>query len=68
MIWVFSHSAAAKQINFVLSLPAFIYVDALIDHAHREIMSHGFSVSRWAGTLIRKSIVLSIGLAVFGKG
>lgn len=50
------------------SLPAFIYVDAAIDHAHKEIMSLGFSVSRWARTLIRKSIVLSIGLAVFGKG
>lgn len=53
---------------FFLSLPAFIYVDALIDHAHKEMMSQGFSVSRWAGTLIRKSIVLSIGLAVFEKG
>lgn len=31
-------------------------------------MSLGFSASRWARTLIRKSIVLSIGLAVFGKG
>lgn len=31
-------------------------------------MSLGFSVSRWAMTLIRKSIVVSIGLAVFGKG
>lgn len=54
-----------KKISF---LPAFIYVDAAIDHAHKEIMSLGFSVSRWARTLIRKSIVLSIGLAVFGKG
>lgn len=31
-------------------------------------MSLGFNVSRWARTLIRKSIVLSMGLAVFGKG
>lgn len=68
MIWVFSDSMATKQIIFFFSLPAFIYVDALIDHAHKEMMSQGFSVSRWAGTLIRKSIVLSIGLAVFGKG
>lgn len=49
-------------------LPAYIYVDAAIDHAHKEIMSLGFSASRWAGTLIRKSIVLSIGLTVFKKG
>lgn len=50
------------------ALPAFIYVDAAIDHAHKEIMSLGFSVSRWARTLIRKSIALSIGPAVFGEG
>lgn len=31
-------------------------------------MSLGLDASRWARTLIRKSIVLSIGLAVFGKG
>lgn len=31
-------------------------------------MSLGFSVSRWARTLIRKSIALSIGPAVFGEG
>lgn len=49
-------------------LPAFIYVDAAIDHAHKEMMSLGFNASRWARTLIRKSIVLSICLAVFGKG
>ena len=57
------------QLNnfFFFTLPAFIYVDAAIDHAHKEIMSLGFSVSRWAKTLIRKSIVLSIGLAVFEK-
>lgn len=48
-------------------LQPFIYVDAAIDHAHKEIMSLGFSASRWARTLIRKSIVLLIGLAVFGK-
>lgn len=56
------------QLNKISFLTAFIYVDAAIDHAHKEIMSLGFSVSRWARTLIRKSIVLSIGLAVFGKG
>ena len=31
-------------------------------------MSLGFNATRWAGTLIRKSIVLSIGLTAFGKG
>lgn len=31
-------------------------------------MSRGFSVSRRAGTLIRKSIALSIGPTVFGEG
>ncbi len=56
------------QLNKISFLTAFIYVDAAIDHAHKEIMSLGFSVSRWARTLIRKSIVLSIGWAVFGKG
>lgn len=56
------------QLRKISFLPAFIYVDAAIDHAHKKIMSLGCSASRWARTLIRKSIVLSIGLAVFGKG
>lgn len=60
--------ASVPQQNKISTLPAFIYVDAAIDHAHKEIMSLGFNVSRWARTLIRKSIVLSIGLAVLGKG
>ncbi len=55
------------ELNKISFLPAFIYVDAAIDHAHKEITSLGFSASRWARTLIRKSIVLSIGPAVFGK-
>lgn len=58
---------SVPQLNKIYFLPAFIYVDAAIDHAHKEIMSLGFSASRWARTLIRKSIVLLIGLAVFGK-
>lgn len=60
--------ASVPQLNKISFLPAFIYVDAAIDHAHKEIMSLGFDVSRWARTLIRKSIELSIGPAVFGKG
>lgn len=62
--------ATVQQLNRSPPPPllAFIYVDAAIDHAHKEMMSQGFSVSRWAETLIRKSIVLSIGSAVFGKG
>lgn len=56
------------QLNKISFLPAFIYVDAAIDHAQKKIMSLGCSASRWARTLIRKSIVLSIGLAAFGKG
>ena len=55
-------------LNKISFLSAFIYVDAAIDHAQKEIMSLGFNVSGWARTLIRKSIVLSIGPAVFGKG
>lgn len=46
----------------------FTHVDAAIDHAHKEIMSLGLNASRGARTLIRKSIVLSIGHPVFGKG
>lgn len=67
---LFGFLATVHQLNrfFFPPLPAFIYVDAAIDHAHKEMMSQGFSVSRWAGALIRKSIVLSIGPAVFGKG
>lgn len=60
--------ASVYQLNKISFLPAFIYVDAAIDHAHKKMMSLGCSASRWARTLIRKSIVLSIGLALFGKG
>lgn len=60
--------ASVPQLKKISFLPAFIYVDAAIDHSHKEIMSLGLDASRWARTLIRKSIVLSIGLAVFGKG
>lgn len=49
-------------------LAAFIYLDAAIDHTHEEIMSPGLDACRWARTLIRKSIVLSICLVVFGEG
>lgn len=59
---------SAPQPHQISFLPAFIYVDAAIDHAHKKIMSLGCSASRWARALIRKSIVLSIGLDVFGKG
>lgn len=57
-----------SKLSRISFLPAFIYVDASIDHAHEKIMSLGCSASGWAKTLIRKSIVLSIDLAMFGKG
>lgn len=55
------------QLGKMSPLPVFIDVDAAIDHAHKEIISQGFGVRWWARTLIRKSIVLPIGSAVFKK-
>lgn len=67
-VFVFFQRSRCDNRSKTSALPAFIYVDAAIDHAHKEIMSPGFSVSWWARTLIRKSIALSIGPAVFGEG